>query len=572
MFKKDELYIIAEIGVNHEGNLVLAKRLIDLAKDGGAHAAKFQSYKADKIAARQSPSYWDTSKEKTTSQFELFQKYDGFGPYEYNNLAEHCRNVGIDFLSTPFDLEAVDFLDPLMPFFKVASADITNLPLLKKVASKGKPVVLSTGSSRIGEIGLAVEELKKAGAPRVVLLHCVLNYPTPNDCANIDMIKGLLARFPDLEIGYSDHTVPDDEMTALSLAYINGARIIEKHFTHDKSLPGNDHYHAMNAQDLQVFFKQVEKIDALSGEARKFALPTEAPAREHARRSVVTLGSLKAGETLSETNTICKRPAHGISPIYFKRILGKKISRDLPDDHILSWSDVEVTEPHVVGIIQARMGSLRLPGKMLKKLGNHRIIDWVVQRMKQSIEIDELVLATTENSADDELAAIAIAHGIKVFRGSESDVVDRFFRCASIHKADAVVRICADNPFVDATEVDRAVQLFRATRKEYVFNHVPKYGNQYPDGFGAEVFAAELLEEMSKYAVDEEREHLSLYVWNNEFGVDIGKIVAPEGLQRPELKFDVDTQEQLERLENLASRMELNTSAFQIVKLAETAI
>ena len=156
-------YVIAEIGVNHEGSIDQAKHLIDLAKEGGADAAKFQSYKADTLASKNSPSYWDTTKESTKSQHELFSKYDNFGPDDYSLLADHCRNVGIDFVSTPFDFEAIDFLDPLVPFFKIASSDITNFPFLRYVASKNKPVLLSTGASTIGEIDAAVHILAEAG-------------------------------------------------------------------------------------------------------------------------------------------------------------------------------------------------------------------------------------------------------------------------------------------------------------------------------------------------------------------------------------------------------------------------
>ncbi len=153
-------YVIAEIGVNHEGSMRQAKLLIEQAKMGGADAAKFQSYKAGTLASKQSPSYWDTTKEKTKSQFELFKKYDSFGPEEYIELAEHCEKVGIEFISTPFDDQAVDFLDPLVPFFKVASSDLTNTPFLRKIGGKKKPVVLSTGASTLPEIDEGVRVLE----------------------------------------------------------------------------------------------------------------------------------------------------------------------------------------------------------------------------------------------------------------------------------------------------------------------------------------------------------------------------------------------------------------------------
>ena len=200
-------YIIAEIGVNHEGSLEKAKELIDLAKKSGAHAAKFQSYKASTIASRHSPAYWDLKEEPTKSQFELFQKYDVFNSREYQILADYCRKVRIDFLSTPFDLDFVDSLDSLMSVFKVASADITNVPLLRSVAQRTKPVILSTGASTIDEINTAVLILNEAGCKNIALMHCVLAYPTPYSMANLNMIGGLEKTFPDCLVGYSDHTL-----------------------------------------------------------------------------------------------------------------------------------------------------------------------------------------------------------------------------------------------------------------------------------------------------------------------------------------------------------------------------
>ncbi len=217
-------YIIAEIGVNHEGSLTKAKALIDLAADAGAHAAKFQTYKAATLAAKESPSYWDLEKEPTESQHELFKKYDSFGPDEYAELSGHCKDRSIDFLSTPFDLDAVDMLDPLMSYFKVASADITNLPLLRKVASKGKLVILSTGASSLAEIEFAISTLRAWGSSEVILLHCVLNYPTAEEDAQLGMIGVLKRTFPECLIGYSDHVVPDETISALEAAVQSSAQ------------------------------------------------------------------------------------------------------------------------------------------------------------------------------------------------------------------------------------------------------------------------------------------------------------------------------------------------------------
>lgn len=333
-------YVIAEIGVNHEGKLDLAKHLIELAAEAGADAAKFQSYKAGRIASRHSPAYWDTSKEATRSQFELFSKYDSFGPAEYEALAQHCQRVGIDFMSTPFDADAVEFLDPLVPMHKIASADITNVPLLRQIASKDKPVLLSTGASSLAEIDMAVAELTAAGCSELVLLHCILNYPCPNENANLNMIDGLRRAYPRLLVGYSDHTHPDDRMLILSAAWLKGAVVLEKHFTHDKSLPGNDHYHAMDIQDLRRFKENLMLLSAVLGETHKHPLPEEAPAREHARRSIVVDRPLKRGQVIEESDITYKRPAHGVSPLFWDQVVGRHAARDLEEDHVLRWEDV----------------------------------------------------------------------------------------------------------------------------------------------------------------------------------------------------------------------------------------
>ena len=340
--KFSEPYIIAEIGVNHEGSLENAKRLIELAKEGGADAAKFQSYKASKIASKNSPSYWDLSKETTKSQYELFKKYDNFNEKDYIKLAEHCKKIDIDFLSTPFDHDAIDFLDELVPFYKIASADITNFPFLEKIALKNKPVVLSTGASNIEEISNAVDIISKNNKYKVILLHCILNYPTKNKNANLRMISHLIDSFEDHLIGYSDHTLPDSNMDTLLISYLLGAVVIEKHFTFDKTLPGNDHYHAMDINDLKFFKKRINLFQKFLGKAnKKHPLDSEDIARMNARRSLVLTSNLKKDHVLKSNDLICKRPGTGISPIYFNKVIGKTLNYKLSEDHILKWSDLK---------------------------------------------------------------------------------------------------------------------------------------------------------------------------------------------------------------------------------------
>lgn len=339
--KSDLPYVIAEIGVNHEGSLATAKLLIESAKRGGADAAKFQTYKAGLIASKFSPSYWDTSKEPTTSQYELFTKYDSFGEAEYKELAQHCKKHEIEFVSTPFDLGAVDMLNPLVRYFKIASADITNLPLLKKVAETRKPVILSTGASNIGEIDAALAILRSAGGSEICLMHCILNYPTRNENAHLGMLIDLRNRYPELLLGYSDHTLPNEQMTSLVSAHLLGAVVLEKHFTLDKTLPGNDHYHAMDEKDLARFQVNVKKVHELLGPTQlKAPIATEEISRLNARRSIVLTGNLKSGHKITQEDLVAKRPGTGISPMSWDDVIGKSVIRDLPEDHILTWDDL----------------------------------------------------------------------------------------------------------------------------------------------------------------------------------------------------------------------------------------
>lgn len=334
-------YVIAEIGVNHEGSMDKARQLIQQVKAGGADAAKFQSYKAGTLASKHSPSYWDTTKEATRSQYQLFKKYDSFGPEEYMALAEYCQSLEIDFISTPFDDAAIEFLDPLVPFFKIASADITNIPFLRKVAAKGKPVVLSTGASTLGEIDIAIKTLQQAGCSDVVLLHCILNYPTLNENACLRMIQGLQRAYPSHVIGYSDHTLPDEAMTSLTSAWLLGAVVLEKHFTHDKTLPGNDHYHAMDQKDLTRFVELAERIQVLLGsDSHKAPIPTEELSRLNARRSIVLNRGVGAGHVLAADDLTYKRPGTGVSPAHWDEVLGRTTAIALEEDHVLQWRDM----------------------------------------------------------------------------------------------------------------------------------------------------------------------------------------------------------------------------------------
>ena len=328
-------YVIAEIGVNHEGSMHTAKQLIDQAKEGGAHAVKFQTYKAETLASKDSPAYWDLSKESTKSQFELFKKHDAFWKEEMLELKQYCDGIGIEFMSTPFDIESAHFLNDMMDVFKISSSDITNKPFIEYICEFGKPIILSTGASDLFEVQQAVDWIKPFNVP-LALLHCVLNYPTPDANANLGMIMALKSEFPLNIIGYSDHTLPKD-MTVCMTATLLGAQIIEKHFTHDKSLPGNDHYHAMDMSDLKLFHSSLKATIEILGSFDVVALEDEEKSRLNARRSLVAAKEIKKGKVIERSDLTFKRPAHGICPSEIQKVIGRVTQIDITEDEVLKW-------------------------------------------------------------------------------------------------------------------------------------------------------------------------------------------------------------------------------------------
>ena len=346
--RKSKPYLIAEIGVNFYDTakvkgvspLEAAKLYIDKVAEAGIDCAKFQSYKANTIVSKNSPAYWDTIKEPTKTQYELFLKYDGFGEREYRELCYYTHSKGIDFTSTPFDYASADYLEDMVDFYKISSSDLSNLPFIRHIGQKGKPVVLSVGAAYLSEVDEAVRVLKNSGCKDITLLHCVLSYPTAPENANLRIIETLKRDFPDVKVGFSDHVAPDDTMMTLSVAYMLGADVIEKHFTLDKTLPGNDHYHAGEPEDFKKAISNFRWIDMVLGSGEKTVLECERVPRREARRSLVLTRDMKAGEILKKEDLMPKRPGTGISPIYTDIVIGRKVTKDLKEDTILTWDMV----------------------------------------------------------------------------------------------------------------------------------------------------------------------------------------------------------------------------------------
>lgn len=336
-----EPYIIAEAGVNHEGDISQAINLINLAADGGADAIKFQTYKADKIAAKNSPYYWDLRSEKTKSQYLLFKKYDKFWKKEYELLKKICDNYNIEFLSTPFDFESAKFLNSLMPVFKISSSDINNKPFIEYISNFSKPIILSTGASLKKDIDNALKWSRKINKnSRIALLHCVLNYPTKPAFANLLRIKTLIKHYPRNIIGYSDHTKVED-IDSCKIASVLGARIIEKHFTHNKNLKGNDHYHAGNYKDFLKLRNDLDNINQMLGTGIIDLDKNEFKSMKFARRSIYLKKNVDKGDIIQKDNIEFKRPGLGIPPSKVKLVLGKRVKRNILSDNLLLLKDLE---------------------------------------------------------------------------------------------------------------------------------------------------------------------------------------------------------------------------------------
>ena len=338
--------LIAEIGVNYYdiakergiSNMDAAKLMIKEAKDAGIHAVKFQTYKAGTLAAKASPYYWDITEEPTRSQYELFTKFDSFGYKEYKELKEYSDEVGIEFLSTAFDIESADYLDELMNVYKISSSDLSNIPFIEYQAAKNKPILLSVGASNEDEIERAVDAIRSKTDAPVTLLHCVLEYPTPLADANLLKIATLKEKFPDVYIGYSDHTKPTDDCDVIKTAYNLGAQLVEKHFTLNKTLTGNDHYHAMDPDDARLILAAIERMDMIRGNGQLKSLDTESAARANARRSIVSYGDIKKGTVITRDMLTAKRPGTGISPDRIDEIAGCIAAVDIEDDTIIQES------------------------------------------------------------------------------------------------------------------------------------------------------------------------------------------------------------------------------------------
>lgn len=332
------VYIIAEAGVNHNGDMELARKLVDMAKDCGADAVKFQTFKAEEStsAMAEKAEYQQKNDATCESQIEMLRKLEL--PFEnFLTLKRYCEEKEIDFISTPDGLESLKYLvDIDVPLIKIGSTEVTNLSFLKEIAKTGKPMILSTGMSTLGEVEKAVEVIESNGHSELTLMHCTTDYPTAVEEVNLKAMLTLQNAFG-IPVGYSDHT---EGFEAAIAATTMGAVCIEKHITLDRDLPGPDHKASMPPDEFRDFVQHIRNTEVLLGDGRKRATKHEKSIMTQVRRSILSADQLKKGTVLTKEMLCYKRPGDGIAPEYADILVGRELKRDLEKEEKIMWEDV----------------------------------------------------------------------------------------------------------------------------------------------------------------------------------------------------------------------------------------
>ena len=323
------VFIIAEAGINHNGSLDLAKKMIDAAKSCGADAVKFQTFRTEDLVVKD---------KNTDSHFRMLKKLE-LNEKEFESLNSYCKNKNIIFLSTPFDSKSAEFLYKLrIPAFKIASGELTNLPLLRQIALYNKPIILSTGMSTLKEVREAVGVIYSTGNKKLILLHCTSNYPAKYEDVNLKAMDTLKKEF-NVAVGYSDHTQGIEVSVA---AVAMGACVIEKHFTLDKIFSGPDHKASMEPEEFRGLVEAIRNIEKATGSGVKKPSQSEKKIKGIARKSIVAACDIKSGASLTPAMLSIKRPGTGIEPRYIKRLLNRKILTDIKEGQILTWSKINI--------------------------------------------------------------------------------------------------------------------------------------------------------------------------------------------------------------------------------------
>ncbi|MBO8157765.1 MAG: N-acetylneuraminate synthase [Bacillaceae bacterium] len=329
------VYVIAEAGVNHNGNIDLAKKLIDSAKDSGANAVKFQTFQSEKLVTQTASKarYQIENTGENNSQLDMLKKLE-LSFSEFKELKQYCERKDIEFISTPFDEESAEFLYELgVHAFKIGSGDLTNIPLLEKIANYNKPIIISTGMANLSEIEDALEVLKDL---EVAILHCTSNYPAPIEEVNLRAIQTISQAFGKV-VGYSDHTEGNEISIA---AVVLGAKIIEKHFTLDRNMPGPDHKASLEPDELKSLVSSIRRVELGLGDGIKRCMPSELETKRVVRKSIIAADDIEEGTILTKDHLTVKRPGTGIQPKFLSQLIGKTVKKGFKRDQVIEWNDI----------------------------------------------------------------------------------------------------------------------------------------------------------------------------------------------------------------------------------------
>lgn len=335
---KNPCYTIAEAGANHDGSLEKAFKLIDAAFEARADSIKFQTYKASKLVTKNAPKYWVDDKEDE-SQFDVFKRLDTLIEDDWKQIFEYSNKKDITCFSTPFDEESVDLLYKFdVVAFKIASADITHIPLIKHIAAKKLPIFISTGMASDEEINEAISTIEDAGNNQIIIMHCITSYPTEPQDANLEMIRTLTKKYPDYVVGYSDHTI-GTIIPVCSIFY--GAKCIEKHFTFDTKLTQSpDHRLSLDTKEFAQLVEQLRLAEISKGSSHRTGFTAESEAVKYARRSICSTKMIPKGSKITKDMLIIKRPGTGIYPKFIDKVVGCIAKKDIEGDTPIMWKDI----------------------------------------------------------------------------------------------------------------------------------------------------------------------------------------------------------------------------------------
>ncbi len=556
-------YIIAEIGVNHNNSLKTAKKLIQTAAEAGCNAAKFQSFKIESLYPENAGKLkWKKGKKsysydiyKANKRFQIPNKW-------HKGLLKECKQNEIDFLSSAWDKDSADRLQSLgLKAFKIGSSALTNIPLIEHIAKKKKPMLLSIGGATLKEARAAFWAAKKHNKD-IALLHCHLGYPTKPKNANLAVLETLAKEFPETVPGYSDHTIHPFKAPVAAIS--KGAKIIEKHITLDKKMPGPDHFFALEPKQLKQMVEKIREAEnrlkngkkvvvekKLLGKPKIKTSGSEKYLRDFAFQTIISTKAIKKGQLFSKANIRILRPGklkRGLEPKFFPEITGKKSAKGIQPGKPIQWADIQGPRPGV--IIQARAGSTRLPKKAFAKVSGKTLTEHVIQRLKKACSPEKVVLAVPETKEDNPLPKMAQELGIEWFSGPEKNVLKRTIEAAEASGLTDIVRVCGDSPLIDSSFIELALK-----------QHLEE-GNDYttavgvlPEGLDFEIVSLKALKKSSRSTKSSRhREHVTLFIRENPKKFKTAMLEKGKELYRAGLKLTVDRKQDLKLMRSLAKK------------------